>query len=247
MSKIISINRANYAGPKQNRLLAALPSADYERLLPNLEEVALPLGVVLYESGAKPGYAYFPTDCIVSLGYVMEDGTSVGIAVTGLEGLVGIALFLGGETTPTRTVVQNAGSCYRLKSALLKKEFDIGGALQHFALRYTQALSTQIAQTAVCNRHHFMEQQLCKWLLLSLDRLPGNERSMTQDLIATMLGVRREGLTIAAGSLQSDGLIRYNRGHIEVVDRATLEARVCECYAAVKKEYDRLLEATNGS
>lgn len=246
MPKAASTRRKNSVDPKLNQLLAALPSADYERLLPALELVQLPLGTVLYESGGTLGYVYFPTDCIISLLYVMEDGASAEIAVTGFEGLVGIALFMGGETTPSRAVVQSAGSGYRLKAAVLKKEFDIGGALQHLALRYTQALITQMAQTAVCNRHHSVEQQLCRWLLLSLDRLPGNELSMTQDLIANMLGVRREGVTGAAGKLQKLALIRYSRGHIVVLDRAKLEVRVCECYAVVKKEYDRLLEATNG-
>jgi CRP-like cAMP-binding protein len=203
--------------------------------------------MVLYESGGALGYVYFPTDSIVSLLYVMEDGASAEIAVTGFEGLVGIALFMGGETTPSRAVVQSAGSGYRLKAALLKKEFDVGGALQHIALLFTQALITQMSQTAVCNRHHTVEQQLCRWLLLSLDRLPSNELSMTQDLIANMLGVRREGVTESAGRLQKAGLIRYSRGHIVVIDRPKLEARVCECYAVVKKEYDRLLESTNGT
>ncbi|HEX5765168.1 MAG TPA: Crp/Fnr family transcriptional regulator [Woeseiaceae bacterium] len=230
------------AGPKLNHLLAALPAADYERISPELEPIELPLGMVVYESGGTLGYVYFPTDSIISLLYVMEDGASAEIAVTGYEGLVGIALFMGGETTPSRAVVQSAGSGYRLKAALLKKEFDIGGALQHLALRYTQALITQMAQTAVCNRHHSVEQQLCRWLLLSLDRLSSNQLSMTQDLIANMLGVRREGVTEAAGRLQKAGLIRYSRGHIVVLDRPKLEARVCECYAVVKKEYDRLLE-----
>jgi CRP-like cAMP-binding protein len=228
--------------PKQNHLLAALPAADYERLLSALEPISLPLGLVLYESGGILDYVYFPTDSIVSLLYVMVDGASAEIAVTGREGLVGIALFMGGETTPSRAVVQSAGQGYRLKAASLKKEFDNGGALQHLALRYTQALITQMAQTAVCNRHHSVEQQLCRWLLLSLDRLPSNELTMTQELIANMLGVRREGVTEAAGRLQAAGLIRYRRGHIEVLDRPMLEARVCECYAVVKKEYDRLLD-----
>jgi CRP-like cAMP-binding protein len=227
--------------PKKNQLLAALPASDYERLLPALESASLPLGLVLYESGGVLDYVYFPTDSIVSLLYVMEDGASAEIAVTGYEGLVGIALFMGGETTPSRAVVQSAGHGYRLKAAFLKKEFDNGGALQHLALRYTQALITQMAQTAVCNRHHSVEQQLCRWLLLSLDRLPSNELTMTQELIANMLGVRREGVTEAAGRLQAAGLIKYSRGHIEVLDRPKLEARVCECYAVVKKEYDRLL------
>ena len=228
--------------PRQNHLLAALPAADYKRLLPALEPISLPLGLVLYESGGILDYVYFPTDSIVSLLYVMVDGASAEIAVTGCEGLVGIALFMGGETTPSRAVVQSAGQGYRLKAGSLKKEFDNGGALQHLALRYTQALITQMAQTAVCNRHHSVEQQLCRWLLLSLDRLPSNELTMTQELIANMLGVRREGVTEAAGRLQAAGLIRYSRGHIEVLDRPRLEARVCECYAVVKKEYDRLLD-----
>ena len=227
--------------PTQNQLLAALPPADYQRLLPELELVPLPLGWVVYESGGKLSYVYFPTNSIISMLYVMEDGASAEIAVTGNEGLVGIALFMGGETTPSRAVVQSAGYGYRLRARVLKREFDLGGKLQHLALRYTQALITQMAQTAVCNRHHSIEQQLCRWLLLSLDRLPSNDLTMTQELIANMLGVRREGVTEAAGHLQKAGLIRYTRGHIAVVDRPKLEARVCECYAVVKKEYDRLL------
>jgi CRP-like cAMP-binding protein len=233
--------RSSLSNPRQNRLLAALPAADYERLFPQLELITLPLGEVLYESGGTLAYVYFPTDSIVSLLYVMQDGASAEIAVTGYEGLVGIALFMGGETTPSRAVVQSAGSAYRLRAAFLKKEFDDGGPLQHLALRYTQALITQMAQTAVCNRHHSVEQQLCRWLLLSLDRLPSNELAMTQELIANMLGVRREGVTEAAGRLQKAGLIEYSRGHIVVIDRPKLEARVCECYAVVKREYDRLL------
>jgi len=231
--------------PRQNRLLAALPAADYERLVPDLELVPLPLGWAVYEAGGKLGYVYFPTTSIVSLLYVMEDGASAEIAVTGSDGLVGISLFMGGESTPSRAVVQSAGYGYRLKAAVLKKEFDQGGTLQHLALRYTQALITQMAQTAVCNRHHSVEQQLCRWLLLSLDRLPSNELSMTQELIANMLGVRREGVTEAAGQLQKDGVIRYSRGHITVLDRPKLEKRVCECYAVVKRETDRLLPATD--
>ncbi|MGH8168727.1 MAG: Crp/Fnr family transcriptional regulator, partial [Woeseiaceae bacterium] len=209
--------------PRQNHLLAALPDADYRRLLPNLQFTALPLGLVLYESGGKLGYVYFPTDSIISLLYVMEDGASAEIAVTGHEGLVGIALFMGGETTPSRAVVQSAGSSYRLAASCLKKEFDIGGQVQHLALRYTQALITQMAQTAVCNRHHSVEQQLCRWLLLSLDRLSSNELTITQELIANMLGVRREGVTEAAGKLQNAGIIRYKRGRITVLDRPQLE------------------------
>ena len=227
--------------PGQNHLLAALPSADYERLLPDLELVPLPLGWAVYEAGGKLGYVYFPTSSIISLLYVMEDGASAEIALTGNDGLVGMALFMGGETTPSRAVVQSAGYGYRLEAAVLKREFEQGGALQHLALRYTQALITQMAQTAVCNRHHSVEQQLCRWLLLSLDRLSSNELAMTQELIANMLGVRREGVTEAAGHLQTAGLIHYSRGHITVLDRPKLEKRVCECYAVVKKEMDRLL------
>jgi CRP-like cAMP-binding protein len=227
--------------PKANRLLAALPEESYRALLPSLEGIPLPLGMVVYESGGSQGYVYFPTSSIVSLLYVLENGASAEIAVTGNEGLVGIALFMGGETTPSRAVVQSAGHGYRLKAAVLKKQFEAGGALQYLLLRYTQALITQMTQTAVCNRHHAVDQQLCRWLLLSLDRLPGNELVMTQELIANMLGVRREGVTEAAGKLQAEGLIQYSRGRITVLDRARLEARVCECYAVVKKEYDRLL------
>ena len=227
--------------PRQNLLLAALPAANYERLLPQLELVPLPLGWVVYEAGRKQGYVYFPTTSIISLLYVMESGASAEIAVTGNDGLVGIALFMGGETTPSRAVVQSAGYAYRLKAAALKKEFDHGGPLQHLLLRYTQALITQMAQTAVCNRHHAVEQQLCRWLLLSLDRLPSNKLAMTQELIANMLGVRREGVTEAAGRLQEAKLIRYSRGHITILDRPGLETLVCECYAVVRKETDRLL------
>jgi CRP-like cAMP-binding protein len=227
--------------PKENHLLASLPAADYERLLPELELVLMPLGWAVYESGGHQGYVYFPTNSIVSLLYVMENGASAEMAVTGNEGLVGIALFMGGETTPSRAVVQSAGHAYRLKAAVLRREFEHGGALQHLLLRYTQALITQMAQTAVCNRHHSVEQQLCRWLLLSLDRLQGSELRMTQELIANMLGVRREGVTEAAGKLQEAGLIHYSRGHITVLDRPKLETQVCECYAVVKREVDRLL------
>ena len=227
--------------PRQNDLLAALPEADYERLSSSLELVALPLGGAVYEAGGRMEYVYFPTDGIVSLLSVTRDGSSAELAVTGCEGLVGIALFMGGETTPSRAVVQSAGRGYRLRAAVLKKEFESGGPLQPLLLRFTQALITQMTQTAVCNRHHAVEQQLCRWLLLSLDRLPANELVMTQELIANMLGVRREGVTEAAGRLQAEGLIEYSRGRITVLDRAHLEARVCECYAVVKKEYDRLL------
>jgi CRP-like cAMP-binding protein len=227
--------------PKQNRLLAALPPADLLRLLPQLERVPLALGAVIYESGGEQAYVYFPASGIVSLLYVMKDGAAAEIAVVGNEGAVGIALFMGGETTPSRAVVQSAGEGYRMRAAVLKKAFEDGGELQHLLLRYTQALITQMTQTAVCNRHHAVDQQLCRWLLLSLDRLRGNELVMTQELIANMLGVRREGVTEAAGKLQAEGLIQYSRGRITVLDRRQLEARVCECYAVVKKEYDRLL------
>ena len=227
--------------PKQNHLLAALPAPDYARLLPDLEPIAMPLGWVVYESGGHIGYVYFPTTSIVSLLYVIESGASAEIAIAGNEGLVGISLFMGGDSTPSRAVVQSAGEGFRVKASVLKKEFALGGDLQHLALRYTQALITQMAQTAVCNRHHTLDQQLCRWLLLSLDRLPGNELRMTQELIANMLGVRREGVTVAAGDLQAAGLIHYSRGHIIILDRAGLEQRVCECYAVVKKEFDRLL------
>lgn len=227
--------------PKQNHLLAALPEEDYKRLQAHLEFINMPLGWVLYESGAHLGYLYFPTTSIVSLLYVMETGASAEIAITGNEGLVGVALFMGGESTPSRAVVQSAGEGYRLKSNILKGEFALFGQFAHLALRYTQALITQMAQTAVCNRHHSVDQQLCRWLLLSLDRLPGNELNMTQELIANMLGVRREGVTEAAGKLQAARLIRYHRGRISVLDRAGLEARCCECYQVVKREFQRLL------
>jgi len=227
--------------PKENRLLAALPDEDYRALLPFLESVALPLGMAIYESGGVQGYVYFPTNAIVSLLYVLEDGSCAEIAVTGCEGLVGIALFMGGETTPSRAVVQSGGHGYRIKAAALKTRFEAGGALQYLLLRFTQALITQMTQTAVCNRHHAVDQQLCRWLLLSLDRLPANELQMTQELIANMLGVRREGVTEAAGKLQAAGVIEYSRGRIKVLDRPRLQARACECYAVVKKEYDRLL------
>jgi CRP-like cAMP-binding protein len=227
--------------PTQNDLLAALPATDRARLFPQLELVPMRLGDVLYESGAQLAHVYFPTNCIVSLLYVMENGSSAEIAVVGHEGVVGIALFMGGQTTPSRAVVQSAGFAYRLAGASMTDEFNRGGDMQHLLLRYTQALLTQMAQTAVCNRHHSIDQQLCRWLLLSLDRLPSNELKMTQELIANMLGVRREGVTEAAGNLQSAGLIRYSRGHITVLDRPRLEQRVCECYAVVKKEFDRLL------
>lgn len=227
--------------PKSNRLLAALPAADRERLAPHLALVELPLGHVVYESGDQLRSVYFPTDSIISLLYVMEDGASAEIAIVGNEGMVGIAIFMGGETTPSRAIVQSAGHGYRLSAAILKQEFVRGGPLQHLLLRYTQALITQMSQTAVCNRHHSIDQQLCRWLLLSIDRLPSNDLTMTQELIANMLGVRRSGVTEAALKLQAAGLIRYSHGHIAVLDRVGLEKRVCECYAVVKREFERLL------
>ena len=227
--------------PRQNHLLAALPVDEYAYLLPHLELVPMPLGTLLYESGDKMHHVYFPTTAIVSLLYVMEDGASAEITVVGHEGIVGVSLFMGGESTPNLAVVQSAGHGYRLKASVLQTEFSKGLDLQHLLLRYTQVLITQMAQTAVCNRHHAVEQQLCRWLLLSLDRLPTSELTMTQELIANMLGVRREGVTEAAGHLQAAGLIRYSRSKIVVLDRRKLEARVCECYAVVKRESDRLL------
>ncbi len=228
------------AEAKKNHLLAALPDAEWRGWLPQLESVDLPLGQVLYEPGNTLSHVYFPTTAIVSLLYVMESGASAEIAVVGNEGLVGISLFMGGESTPSRAVVQSAGQGFRLAAKILKQEFKRAPVL-HLLLRYTQALITQMAQTAVCNRHHSLDQQLCRWLLLSLDRLSGNELVMTQELIANMLGVRREGVTEAALKLQEAGLIRYARGRITVLDRPALEKRTCECYAVVKKEYDRLL------
>ena len=227
--------------PNANQLLAALPAAEWLRWQPHLEAVDLPLGRVLYESGVTLSHVYFPTTAIASLLYVMEDGASAEIAVVGREGIIGVSLFMGGESTPSRAVVQSAGQGFRMRAAALKAEFSNSGPVMHLLLRYTQALITQMAQTAVCNRHHSLDQQLCRWLLLSLDRLDGPELVMTQELIANMLGVRREGVTEAALRLQKAGLIRYTRGHITAVDRAGLEARSCECYAVVKKEYDRLL------
>ncbi len=229
--------------PRQNHLLDALPSEDYVRLEPHLELIPMRLGDVLYEPGSQLRYVYFPTTSIVSLLYVMEDGASAEIAIVGNEGILGISLFMGGETTPSRAVVQSAGHGYRLRAQLLKNEFGRFGAMLHLLLRYTQALITQMSQTAVCNRHHSIDQQLCRWLLLSLDRLSSSELSMTQELIANMLGVRREGVTEAAGNLQDAGLIRYRRGRISVLDRPGLESRCCECYQVVKTEFDRLLPA----
>lgn len=232
--------------PLQNNLLKNLLSDEYERLLPHLKLVEMPLGQVIYESGNALNFVYFPTTCIVSLLYVMENGASAEIAVVGNDGIIGVAVYMGGSSMPNRAVVQSGGLAYRLPAHLLMQEFDRAGGqkfftLRNLLLRYTQALITQMAQTAVCNRHHSIDQQLCRWLLLSLDRLPTNELKMTQELIANMLGVRREGVTEAAGNLQHEGLISYNRGHIVILDRSGLEARVCECYQVVKTEFERLL------
>ncbi|WLQ16329.1 Crp/Fnr family transcriptional regulator [Hahella aquimaris] len=226
---------------QQNHLLAALPSHVLNRLRPHLELIDLPLGAVLYESGAAMRHIYFPTDSIVSLLYVMENGASAEISVVGNEGLIGIAVFMGGESTPSRAIVQSAGSAYRMPGPRIMEEFNRHSELLQLMLRYTQALITQMAQTAVCNRHHSIDQQLCRWLLLSLDRLSDNKLTMTQELIANMLGVRREGVTEAAGKLQKQGIIEYHRGHITVLNRTELEKQCCECYAVVKKETDRLL------
>ncbi|MHB8729949.1 MAG: Crp/Fnr family transcriptional regulator [Sulfuricaulis sp.] len=238
----VSVRPKTGIKPKDNNLLSALPAEVFDRLLPNLKPVSMPLGKVLYEPGVELEHVYFPVPgCIVSMLYVMADGASAEIAVVGDEGMVGIALFMGGDTTPSRALVQSAGQAYQLKGSELKKEFERHSGFQHLLLRYTQALITQMSQTAVCNRHHSVEQQLCRWLLLSLDRLSTNELTMTQELIANMLGVRREGVTEAAGKLQAQGLISYSRGRITILDRPGLEKQVCECYAVVKKEYDRLL------
>lgn len=231
----------NLLNPNQNHLLATLPAAEFERIAPHLELISMSLGKVLYESGSQLQYVYFPTSAIASLDYVTESGASSEIARVGNEGVIGISLFMGASTTPSRTIVQTAGHGYQLKAGVLMKEFDRAGIMQHLLLRYTQALITQISQTAVCNRHHSIGQQLCRWLLLTLDRLPSNELTMTQELIASMLGVRRESITEAARHLQQAGCISYHRGHISVLDRPALESRACECYAVVKKEYDRLL------
>lgn len=233
--------------PEKNHLLAALPSAERERIFPHLEPVDMMLGDVLYEPGFQLQNVYFPTTAILSLLYVLEDGATMEIAVVGNDGLLGISLFMGGDTTPSRAVVQSAGHGFRLKAQIMKDEFNRAGALQNLLLRYSQALMTQISQTAVCNRHHSVAQQLCRWLLLTLDRLPTNELVITQELIASMLGVRREGVTEAARKLQSAGLIRYRRGHITITDRAGLEERVCECYQVVKTEFERLLPDTGAA
>ncbi len=227
--------------PINNRLLAALPSEEYERLLPGLQQVSFSLGEVIYEFGGHLDYVYFPTTAIISLLYTMENGSSAEMGLTGNDGVVGIALFMGGGTMPNRAVVQSAGEAFRMKAKLLQNEFGRGGKFQQLLLRYTQALITQISQTAVCNRLHAVDQQLCRWLLLSHDRVKADELIMTQELIADMLGVRREGVTVAAGRLQDDGAISYVRGHIKILNRAKLEEQVCECYRVVKNEFDRLL------
>jgi len=251
VSTILEMKR-NYAmpatigaqDPRQNRLLAVLPEPEYQRILPHLQPVPLPLGKVLYESGGRLGWVYFPTTAIVSLLYVMDNGQSAEMAVVGNDGVLGIALFMGGATVTNRAVVQSAGQAYRMSGKRLMEEFSLSGKFQHLLLRYTLALLSQMGQTAVCNRHHSIDQQLCRWLLLSHDRLRGNELEMTQELIADMLGVRREGVSEAAGNLQRDGLIDYNRGHITILDRPGLEARVCECYQVVRNEFHRLLPDT---
>ena len=235
---------SHFPDPKKNHLLANIPPAALERWRPQLERVDMPLGQVLYEAGNTLSHVYFPTTAIVSLLYVMQHGASAEISVVGREGIVGISLFMGDESTPSRAVVQSAGEGYRLKAEAMKAEFDLGGPVMHLLLRYTQALITQMAQTAVCNRHHTVDQQLCRWLLLNLDRLQANELVMTQELIANMLGVRREGVTETALKLQHANLIRYARGRITVLDRPGLEKRACECYGVVRKEYDRLLPDT---
>lgn len=227
--------------PLRNRLLAALPAEAYERLAPDLELVSMLVGDVICESGAQMSHAFFPTSSIVSLQYVMENGSSAEIAGVGNEGLVGVSLFMGGETALSRSIVQTGGHGYRLRKAVLLDEFNRGEAMMRLLLRYTQALIAQMSLTAACNRRHSLEQQLCRWLLLTLDRMPGNELIMTQELIASMLGVRREGVTEAAGRLQDAGIINYRRGHITVLERAGLDSRVCECYGVVKREFDRLL------
>ncbi len=232
---------ATLTDPRGNHLLAAMPATEWTRFAPQLTPVSLGLGDVIYESGKEQPWVYFPTDSIVSLLYVLEDGSSAEIAIVGNEGLIGISLFMGGGTTPSRAVVQSAGQAYRMRAEFIRDEFILAGPVQYLFLRYTQALLTQMGQTAVCNRHHGVDQQLCRWLLMSLDRLPSPELTMTQELIANMLGVRREGVTEAAGKLQRSGVISYSRGRIRVLDRLRLEQMACECYEVVKKEFARLL------
>ncbi|HEY8857589.1 MAG TPA: Crp/Fnr family transcriptional regulator [Rugosibacter sp.] len=227
--------------PRQNHILAALPDVEYVRLLPHLEHISMPLEWIVYEADRPLGYLYFPTTCIISLFHVLESGASTEFAITGNEGMVGISLFMGSKSMPSEARVQIAGSGYRLKASILEKELVLNSKLQYLGLRYIQMLMIQMAQTAVCNRHHYLEQQLCRWLLLRLDRLPGNDLVITQERIANDLGVRRESVTEAAGKLQREGLIQYHRGHLSVLDREELENRVCECYAVQKKEFDRVL------
>ncbi len=247
ISSLTSTPRAKGAGttpvqtPKQNQILSALPAMEYARVLPHLEYMPLPLGQVLYEPGEIMGYAFFPVAGIISMLYVMHGGASAEIAIVGNEGLIGVSLFMGGESTTSRAVAQNAGACYRLRADHLRREFELGGAMQYLTLRYTQALMAQMTQTAACNRHHTLDQQLCRWLLLSLDRLQGPELTMTQQLIANMLGVTMAGVIEALDKLQAGGLIRHHEGRVTVLDRPHLERRVCECYAVVKKEFNRLL------
>lgn len=238
---------ATSANPRHNHLLGAMPETEWERFAPHLTPVTLHLGDVIYEAGTEQPHVYFPTDSIVSLLYVMEDGSSAEIAIVGNEGLVGISLFMGGGTTPSRAVVQSAGQAFRMRAQFIRDEFVLAGRVQRLFLRYTQALLTQMGQTAVCNRHHTVDQQLCRWLLMSLDRLSSNELTMTQELIANMLGVRREGVTEAASKLQRAGVIKYNRGRITVLDRPRLEGMACECYEVVRKEFARLLPAQDGT
>jgi CRP-like cAMP-binding protein len=242
LDRVFSVaTRPVVAGPLQNHLLAALPTAEFERLAADLERVLIPLGEVLYEPGGRLQHAYFPTTAILSVHYVMEDGASAEIAGVGNEGMLGVSLFMGGQTTPSRAIAQTAGFAYRLSARRLIEEFNHGGPLLQLLLRYSQALITQMSQTGACNRHHSVAQQLCRWLLLTLDRLPSSDLVMTQELIASMLGVRRESVTEAAGVLKQSGIISYRRGHITVLDRAGLERHVCECYAVVKNEFERLL------
>lgn len=239
-------SRAMEINPKQNHLLGAIPETEWARFAPDLTPVVMELGDVLYETGSDQPYVYFPTNSIVSLLYVMEDGSSAEIAIVGNEGLVGISLFMGGGTTSSRAIVQSAGHAFRMRGEFIREEFFHAGPVQQLFLRYTQALLTQMAQTAACNRHHGVDQQLCRWLLMSLDRLPSDELTMTHELIANMLGVRREGVTEAAGKLQHAGVIEYSRGRIRVLDRPRLELMACECYEVVKKEFARLMPWQNG-
>ncbi|HQS57707.1 MAG: Crp/Fnr family transcriptional regulator [Gallionellales bacterium 35-53-114] len=238
---MLKTDKAATPEPTQNRILAALPALDYERMLPDLEYIPMPLGWTMSESGDHVNFLHFPTSGIVSLIYDLENGASSEIALVGNEGMVGISIFMGGESMPSSTVVQSAGGAYRLSRKIMKREFALGGQLQHLALLYTQALISQTSQTAVCNQHHSLDQQLCRWLLMSVDRLHHNKLVITQELIANLLGVRRESITEAAGKLQKDGVIEYSRGLIKVLDRPKLEMKVCECYEVVKQEYERLL------